>query len=189
MEHRLNASARFLGYGCRLTLINSVISSLPAYYVWTVHKTITKNFDRIRSHCLWDKIKDRDSPSVNALTAWSLVCRPKHHCGLGILNIELRNKALLLKQLHKFYEKENTPWVSLVWSMYENGAPHAQSKSWGRSGGETSSVSWTSTAALLKVLLAMVKIHCFRRIFWGHDDLRKICSLIFICSGGGRDSL
>ena len=88
MEHRVNASARFLDYGCRLTLINSVIFSLPAYYIWTVNKTIIKNFDRVHRHCLWDKIKDRDSPSVNALTAWSLVCRPKRHSGLGILNIE-----------------------------------------------------------------------------------------------------
>jgi hypothetical protein len=33
--------------------------------------------------------------------------------------MELQNKALLLKQLHKFYTKENVPWVKLVW--YLNG--------------------------------------------------------------------
>jgi hypothetical protein len=35
--------------------------------------------------------------------------------------------ALLLKQLHKFYCKADTPWVKLVWSLYSpNVAPHAQ---------------------------------------------------------------
>jgi hypothetical protein len=74
---------------------------------------------------LWAK-KDEDSLSGHALAAWSLVCRPKHHGGLGIKNIELHNKAYLLKQLHKFFCKEDTPWVKLVWSLYEQGAPHAQ---------------------------------------------------------------
>jgi hypothetical protein len=45
-----------------------------------------------------------------------------------VINLELQNKALLLKQLHKFYMKANTPWVSLVWSLYGNRVPHAQSK-------------------------------------------------------------
>ena len=42
--------------------------------------------------------------------------------------MEIQNKALLMKQLHKFFSKENIPWVKLVWSLYAPGAPHAQSK-------------------------------------------------------------
>jgi hypothetical protein len=45
-----------------------------------------------------------------------------------VLNLDLHNKALLIKQLHKFYIKEDIPWVKLVWSLYENGVPHAQPK-------------------------------------------------------------
>jgi hypothetical protein len=47
---------------------------------------------------------------------------------LGVLNLEIQNKALLLKQLHKFYSKEIFPWVKLVWSLYGDGVPHAQSR-------------------------------------------------------------
>jgi hypothetical protein len=128
VERRLNASARFLGYGGRLELINSVISSLPNHFISSlkVHKTIIKIFDRSRRHCLWAK-RDEDTSSSHSLAAWTAVCRPKNHGGLGIKNIELQNKALLLKQLHKFYCKENTPWVNLVWRQYGHGAPHAQS--------------------------------------------------------------
>jgi mannosylglycoprotein endo-beta-mannosidase len=129
MERRLNASARFLDYGGRLQLINSVLSSLPNHYLTSlkVHKTIIKLADRSRRHCLW--AKDADSTSVNSLAAWSAVCRPKQKGGLGIINLEIQNQALLLKMLHKFYTKANIPWVRLVWSLYDpSKAPHAQSK-------------------------------------------------------------
>jgi hypothetical protein len=45
-----------------------------------------------------------------------------------VRNLELQNKALLMKQLHKFYSKYDTPWVSLVWSLYGDGVPHAMTK-------------------------------------------------------------
>jgi hypothetical protein len=82
--------------------------------------------NRAQCHCLW--VKEEDSSSCNALAAWTLVARPKCHGGLGVLNLELQNKALLLKQLHKFYEKADTPWVKLVWSLYGNKVLHAQSR-------------------------------------------------------------
>jgi hypothetical protein len=129
LERRLNASARFLDYGGRLQLVNSVLSTLPNHYLCSlkVHKSIIKIADRSRRHCLW--AKEEDSHSVHSLAAWELVCRPKKHGGLGIVNFELKNKALLLKQLHKFYCKEDIPWVKLVWSLYSaNAPPHAQSK-------------------------------------------------------------
>jgi hypothetical protein len=127
IERRLNASAHFLDYGGRLQLINYVLSTLPNHYLSSlkIHKTIIKKFDRSRKHCLW--AKDEDSDAVNSLAAWSLVCKPKTKGGLGIKNLEIHNQALLLKQLHKFYSKHDTPWVKLVWSIYSpEAAPHAQ---------------------------------------------------------------
>src|ERR1041385_7007235 len=45
---------------------------------------------------------------------------------MGIMNLQLQNKALLLKHLHKFYNKADIPWVSLIWNSYYNGnVPHA----------------------------------------------------------------
>jgi hypothetical protein len=127
VERRLNASARFLDYGGRLQLVRSVLSSLPMHYLCSlkVQKSIIRIVDRSRRHCLW--AKEEDSDHVNSLAAWSVVCQPKKHGGLGVLNLELQNKALLMKQLNKFYCKENIPWVQLVWNLYPQGAPHAQS--------------------------------------------------------------
>ena len=41
--------------------------------------------------------------------------------------MEIQNKALLLKHLHKFFCQADIPWVKLVWSLYDPGPPHAQS--------------------------------------------------------------
>jgi len=55
-----------------------------------------------------------------------MVQQPKDKGGLGVLNLRLQNDALLLKQLHKFYNRENIPWVQLIWNKYySTKVPHA----------------------------------------------------------------
>jgi hypothetical protein len=50
--------------------------------------------------------------------AWKKICRPKTQGGLGVLDLNIQNKALLLKNLHKFYNRHDIPWVQLIWSTY-----------------------------------------------------------------------
>jgi hypothetical protein len=45
---------------------------------------------------------------------------PKSKGGLGIINLAVHNEALLIKFLHKFFNKENIPWVHLIWRSYNN---------------------------------------------------------------------
>jgi len=47
--------------------------------------------------------------------------------GLGVVNLRAQNKALLLKNLDKFYNKRDIPWVNMIWhSHYANDqVPHA----------------------------------------------------------------
>ena len=47
-----------------------------------------------------------------------MVCATKDEGGLGVLNLGNHNEALLMKYLHKFYNREDIPWVSLVWEKY-----------------------------------------------------------------------
>ena len=47
-----------------------------------------------------------------------MVCVPKDEGGLCIIDIEKQNKALLAKNLHKFFNKEDLPWVKLIWKKY-----------------------------------------------------------------------
>jgi hypothetical protein len=44
--------------------------------------------------------------------------------GLGVINLELQNKALLMKNLHKIFNKTDTPWVNIIWANhYINSLP------------------------------------------------------------------
>ena len=37
------------------------------------------------------------------------------------MDIFVQNKALLHKNLHKFYNRHNIPWVNLIWETHYNG--------------------------------------------------------------------
>jgi hypothetical protein len=62
--------------------------------------------------------------------AWTMVCKSKKEGGLGVLDLKTQNEALLLKHLMKFFNREDIPWVALVWeSYYEAGSlPSSSSK-------------------------------------------------------------
>lgn len=57
VERRLPSTTIHLNYGQRLTMVNSVLSSLPTYYMCTlkVPKKVIQHIDRARRHCLWRK--------------------------------------------------------------------------------------------------------------------------------------
>jgi hypothetical protein len=121
VERRLSDVSSFLSYGDRLVLVNSVLSSLPTYYMLTLRLPpgIIDVLDRARRHCLWRR---KDKHKVNSLAAWERVCKPKN----GIINLQIQNTALLLKHLHKFYNNEDIPWVHLVRdAYYYQSVPHA----------------------------------------------------------------
>jgi len=59
-------------------------------------------------------INARQKPNA----AWPMYCRAKEEGGLGVLNIKTQNVALLIKHLHKFFNRDDLPWVSLIWEQY-----------------------------------------------------------------------
>ena len=98
---------------------------MPIYFLCSLQLPpgIIKQLDRIFKQCLWRGNSDAPKQS---LVAWDLVCRPKEKGGLGVINLHIQNKGLLLKHLHKFFNKADIPWVTLIWnSYYDDGVPHA----------------------------------------------------------------
>jgi hypothetical protein len=77
---------------------------------------ITDQIIKYMRHCLWRKKNQDVQARGSALISWDKVCRPKVQGGLGVLHLQTQNKALLLKNLHKFYNREDIPWVNLIWS-------------------------------------------------------------------------
>jgi hypothetical protein len=54
--------------------------------------------------------RDSDLNAKKAqLAAWTLATRPKKEGGLGILNVQTQNDALLMKNLHKIFNKKDLP--------------------------------------------------------------------------------
>lgn len=106
----------------RLQMTNAVLSALPTYYMCTLElpKAVIKQIDKFRKSCLWrgSNINGGSMPKA----AWKMVCKAKEEGGLGVINLELQNQALLLKNLDKFFNKKDIPWVNLVWEKhYRNG--------------------------------------------------------------------
>lgn len=91
--------------------------------------------DKFRKICLWrgSDVNANQKPKA----AWPAVCREKEEGGLGVLNIKTQNEALLIKHLHKFFNREGVPWVSLVWEKYYNNGKLPRNSKKDPSGGGT----------------------------------------------------
>jgi hypothetical protein len=79
--------------GC-LTLINSVLSSVPVYHMtsFTLSMWAIKRIDRIRKNFLW--VGSEEARAGKCWVNWRQVCRPKKFGGLGILDLLASNRAL-----------------------------------------------------------------------------------------------
>lgn len=49
-----------------------------------------------------------------ALVAWHKVARPKAQGGLGVVDLTLHNKCMLMKHMYKFMNCQDLPWVQLI---------------------------------------------------------------------------
>jgi hypothetical protein len=97
MEKRLSSwSSHHLSYGGRVTLINSVLSSLPLYFFFffKASRCIIQHLVKIQRNFLWGGgIDDKKICWIK----WDQICLPKDKGGLGVKNLELFNLSLLSK--------------------------------------------------------------------------------------------
>jgi exonuclease III len=102
---------RFLNKAGRLKLVNSVLTSIPTYFLiaFSIKKWAIKKIDKIRRAFLW-----KGTDSVNGgccLVQWAKVQRPKHLGGLGVLDLEMFSRALRLRWLWYQWVDPERPWV------------------------------------------------------------------------------
>ena len=86
----------FLSKGGRLTLIESVLSMILAYFLslFQVPSGVIKELEKLIRNFLW---KGANGDGGDHLVSWKVVGRAKIKGGLGIGRLKERNKALLLK--------------------------------------------------------------------------------------------
>jgi hypothetical protein len=113
-ERRLVATSAFLSQAGRLEITNSVLSALPTFCMSTflLQQSVIEQIDKFRKIYLWrgSDVNAKQRPKA----AWTMVCRSKEEGGLGVINIRTQNETLLLKHLHKFFNKEDLPWVAQI---------------------------------------------------------------------------
>lgn len=108
---------RNLSIGGRVTLINSVLSSLPLYFFsfYKAPKVVIREMIKIQRDFLWGVKEDARGMYW---VAWDKVCREKNEGGLGIKNLENFNISLLSKWKWRCLVDENANWRGLLSHRY-----------------------------------------------------------------------
>jgi hypothetical protein len=84
----------------RLTVIRSVLSSLPMYMMsfFLLPKGVCRKLDYYRLRFFW---QGNDNKRKYRLVKWDILCQPKDQGGLEILELNTMNTALLSKWMYK----------------------------------------------------------------------------------------
>lgn len=100
-----------------MTLINSVLSSLPLYFFsfYKAPRKVLEEMIRLQRQFLWAGGIERRAVSW---VKWSAVCKPKRNGGLGIKNLEAFNIALLAKWEWRLITEPGAIWAGLIWFRY-----------------------------------------------------------------------
>lgn len=146
---------RHLSLGGRVTLINSILNSLPTFFLsfFKAPKKVIKTIVSLQRNFLWGGSEEKRKI---AWVRWEKVCLPKKEGGLGIKNIEWFNKALLSKWRWRLLMGDEGMWVRVVKARYgyieaselwgEGANNGEKGSSWwrniGRSGESSFSVDW-----------------------------------------------
>ncbi|PKI46327.1 hypothetical protein CRG98_033303 [Punica granatum] len=96
----------------RAVLINSTCAAIPSYFMQCsrLPKTTISNLDKINRDFLWGSTSDKKKLH---LVSWEVITRPKSMGGLGIPNMDNRNKALLGNLVFKA-STSHDPWACLL---------------------------------------------------------------------------
>ncbi|KAK1301535.1 hypothetical protein QJS10_CPB12g01676 [Acorus calamus] len=103
-----------LSTGVRLILLQAVLSNIPIFFLslFKIPKGILNMIDVIRKRFLWSG-PVRDRRKVH-LIKWDVVCSSKKMRGLGVLNLEDMNKALLSKWKWRGVSNPSLIWRGVV---------------------------------------------------------------------------
>jgi hypothetical protein len=104
--------------GGRLTLTTAVLSALPSFAmsVLPIPKGTLAKMDRPRRSMFW-KAKEKCSGG-DCQVAWDYVCRLRSEGGLGVVDLGLQNKCLLLKAVHGLFSGRDSPWTRWIKRSY-----------------------------------------------------------------------
>ena len=100
-----------------MTLINSVLTSIPIYFFsfFRVPKKVVNKLTRLQRNFLWGGVSEQNKI---AWIRWETVCLPKEDGGLGVKDISSFNLSLLGKWKWKLFQNQGELWVRVIESKY-----------------------------------------------------------------------
>ncbi|XP_060968722.1 uncharacterized protein LOC133036223 [Cannabis sativa] len=109
-------SSRNLSFAGRITLINSVLIAIQAYWsqMMILPKKVLRSIEAICRAFLW---KGQAMFQGAGSVAWNSICQPKASGGLGIKNLEAWNKAAICKYIWAISNKQESLWLRWVHSI------------------------------------------------------------------------
>ncbi|GKV44689.1 hypothetical protein SLEP1_g51849 [Rubroshorea leprosula] len=108
---------RYLSLGGRITLMNSVLSNLPVFWmsVYLIPKGTLLLLDKIRRRFLWGGTEE--GKRVNWVK-WGRVCKDKERGGLGVKDLRKFNMALLGKWWGRLVSEDSGLWKKIIYEKY-----------------------------------------------------------------------
>src|ERR1041385_9244829 len=76
---------------------------------------VRKRLDFYRSRFFW---QGDENKSKYRLARWDILCRPKAQGGLGIENLEVKNRCLLSKWLYRLLVEDEGMWIQILRNKY-----------------------------------------------------------------------
>lgn len=103
----------YLSKGQRLIMIQSVLASLPIYYLsmFQMPVSVVKEMERIMRNFLWGS---RSTTKKISWVNWSRVTLPKCRGVVGIKKLRLVNKALHAKWLWRYGTQKQAIWKRII---------------------------------------------------------------------------
>ena len=101
----------------RLVLIKSVLQSIPIYFMATfkIPQKVISKISSLARRFFWGKV---DKPRYMSLLAWEKLVKPIPMGGLGLRDMAVMNKALLLKMLWRLASGSDALWARQVREKY-----------------------------------------------------------------------
>ncbi|XP_047091476.1 uncharacterized protein LOC124703290 [Lolium rigidum] len=114
--------ANRLSHAARLTLIKSVFSSIPVYYMSNIlfsKKFLTKLTAIIRNFW-WTGVQNDQTTRSLCLRAWADVCIGKNIGGLGIRNLQATNQGLILSAAWRLAKEPESHLAQILKAKYHH---------------------------------------------------------------------
>lgn len=110
--------AKLLSRAGRLTLIKSVLNSLPIYFMsmFKMPKAVALSIVKMQRRFFWG-VSNHDRMATPTVK-WDWIELPKNLGGLGVGNIMYKNLTLLFKWWWRFSESNNVLWKRILMSVH-----------------------------------------------------------------------